>query len=45
MHVEGLTACQFVFIYFVLNIRLRSYDYNMHVEGLLPAYLCSFTLF
>ena len=30
-------------IYFVLNIRLRSYDYNMHVEGLLPANLCSLT--
>ena len=27
-----------------LKLMLRSYDYNMHVEGLLPANLCLVTL-
>ena len=28
----------------VFHLILRSYDYNMHVEGLLPANLCLVTL-
>ena len=30
--------------YYVLHLILSSYDYNMHVEGLLPVKMCLVTL-
>ena len=42
MRVKTLKRrCQLLGFMFSL---LHSYDYNMHVEGLLPASLCSVTL-